>query len=99
MMTWDDPCPELQGVFYETDPVVHGLTDLLHTLAQVYEANKDSGMNCPHVDAFQYSSMTRVVLLLSCEIVHYHVTNLVDLALDMVRYDSSSEAFYISNTT
>ena len=34
--------------------------------------------------------MTRVVLLLSCKIVYYHVTNLVDLALNMERYDSSS---------
>ena len=42
--------------------------------------------------------MTRVVLLLSCEIVYYHVTNLLHLA-DMERYDSSSEAFYVSNTT
>ena len=73
-----------------------GLTDLVHTLAQVYDTNKDSG-RIPH-DAFQYSTMARVVLLLSCEIVYYHVTKLVDLALDMERYDSSSEAFYISNT-
>ena len=45
--------------------------------------SKDSG-RIPH-DAFQNSSMTRVVLLLSCEIIYYHVTNLVDLALDMER--------------
>ena len=58
------------------------------------------GCSDPHqYDAFQYSSMTRVVLLLSCEIVYYHVTNLLHLTLDMERYDSSSEAFYIRNTT
>ena len=76
---------------------MYGLTDLLHRLAQVYDINKYSSRICH--DAFQYSSMTRVVLLLSCEIVYYHVTNLVDLALNMERYDSSSEAFYVSNTT
>ena len=69
--------------------------DSLNALAQVYDTNKYSG-RISH-DAFQYSSMTRVVLSLSCEIIYYHVTNVFHLALNMERYDSSSEAFYISN--
>ena len=80
MMTWDESLiPELQAFSMETDPVVHGLTDpfSIHWLrsGQTKMRQKFLMMRSSTVQ------MTRVVLLLSCEIVHYHVTNLVDLAL------------------
>ena len=40
MMMCDDPWAELQAFSMRTDPVVYGLTDLVHTLAQVYGTNK-----------------------------------------------------------